>query len=157
MFKSILLYGYIGPRGSRGSSSCKATRNAPIPPGRSDYPFRFRLPPSLPSTFNGRYGKVEYYADVTISPSGATDKRVTLPFNVLSVKDLNMDPRAARSAKILMERSLGCLCCRNGPIRITFGVPFKGCVPGGFLQFSVEIINLTSLDLKRATVSLIQV
>lgn len=58
---------------------------------------------------------------------------------------------------LIMEKSLGCLCCRNGPIRVTFGVPFKGCVPGGFLQFSVEIINLTSLDLKRATVSLIQV
>jgi len=100
---------------------------------------------------------VEYYADVTLSPIGVVDKRVTLPFNVLSVKDLNLDSRAARSAKILMEKSLGCLCCRNGPIRIIFGVPFKGCVPGGFLQFSVEIINFTSLDLKRATVSLIQV
>jgi len=85
------------------------------------------------------------------------DKRVTYPFHVLAVKDLNYDPRAARSAKILMEKSLGCLCCKNGPIKVTFGVPFKGCVPGGFLEFSVEIINYSSLDLKRSTVSLIQV
>jgi hypothetical protein len=146
----------LGPRARKASSSLNKGRSGLIQPGRSDYTFNFRLPRSLPSTFNGRFGKVDYYADVTLCSRGALDKRVTLPFNVLSVKDLNLDPRAARSAKILMEKSLGCFCCKNGPIRVTFGVPFKGCVPGGFLQFCVEIINLTSLDLKRATVSLIQ-
>lgn len=41
---------------------------------------------------------------MTLCSRGALDKRVTLPFNVLSMKDLNVDPKAARSAKIIMEK-----------------------------------------------------
>jgi len=100
---------------------------------------------------------VEYYADVSLCRVALPDRRVTMPFNVIASYDLNSDPDAIRSCRILIDKHVCCCCCRNGPIRVIFHVPRKGCIPGGFLQFHAHILNRSTLDLQRATVSLVQV
>ncbi|CAL8142306.1 unnamed protein product [Orchesella dallaii] len=142
--------------GQRNPSKARNLPGPPqIPPGLTTYRFNYQFPLSLPSSFKGRFGKVEYYADVSLSTI-LYEKRVTLPFILLAIKDLNLDASATRSAKILIEKHICCFCCRSGPIRLSFWVPRKGCVPGGYLQFCVKIWNYSPFDLRRATVSLIQ-
>lgn len=141
----------------RNSTKFRSPPGPPqIPSGLTTYRFNYQFPLSLPSSFKGRFGKVEYYADVSLSTI-LYEKRVTLPFILLAIKDLNLDSNAMRSAKILIEKHICCFCCRSGPIRLSFWVPRKGCVPGGYLQFCVKIWNYSPFDLRRATVSLIQV
>ena len=63
-------------------------------PGRYDWPFNLRLPPFLPSSFEGQYGRVQYWAKAVIDRPWKGDTDFTRNFTVLGQLDLNTEEDA---------------------------------------------------------------
>lgn len=77
-----------------------------LPAGKYSYPFRFQLPPSLPSSYEGEYGYVRYYIKAAIIKPWRMDHVTKTAFTVSSVLDLNSLPQASVS-KILYNAIYG--------------------------------------------------
>ena len=74
--------------------------------GTHTYYFECKLPPELPSSFEGQYGQIRYLAKAYLDrPSDVVSKKSSIvtkkAFTVLSGLDLNFIPEAAVSFKIV--------------------------------------------------------
>lgn len=63
-----------------------------IPAGTYIYPFSYELPSTLPSSYEGKYGKICYRIKVTLQPSESKNE-LEVPFYVVSHLDLNRFPK----------------------------------------------------------------
>ena len=85
-----------------------------LPAGGHDYPFQYRLPDKLPSSFESQdvcKGRVHYQLRARIdSPDESIRQNRDRVFLVLSSLDLNKEPRAAVSMLSLGARSHGTMC-----------------------------------------------
>ena len=67
-----------------------------LEPGQYEYPFKFKLPENLPSTFDGFMGDVRYKAKVVVQRSRRFDNVKECFFKVGRPLDLNEEPLALR-------------------------------------------------------------
>ena len=73
------------------------------PAGRLVYPFKYQLPPNtcIPSSFEGKHGKVHYWLECLILRPWSVDFRVVKPFLVAAVVVLNQHaPARVRAASL---------------------------------------------------------
>ena len=70
-----------------------------IEAGDYEYPFSFRLPDNIPSSFVGEHGKIAYSIKGVVDRPWRFDHSTVAFFNVVGVYDLNRDPYAAVSIK----------------------------------------------------------
>jgi hypothetical protein len=66
----------------------------PLSPGEHIYPFCFRLPYNLPSSFEGKAGYVRYTIRGIIDRPGEVDYITKRAFTVIAPLDLNTQPNA---------------------------------------------------------------
>ncbi|GFO50404.1 arrestin domain-containing protein 3 [Plakobranchus ocellatus] len=119
------------------------------------YPFSFRLPPHIPSSFEGPLGHVRYWVTGTVEKNWGSDHVSRVDLTVTNPLDLNLE----KDAPLLYERDssnlqvsqtdsaeaiLCCLCCRTGPITCVFSLDRAGYVPGEFIHVLGEIVNTSS-------------
>lgn len=109
--------------------------------GRYDWPFTVRLPPYLPASFEGQWGRVQYWAKVVVERpwKGAMD--FTRNFVVLGSLDLNTEPEAKKQIDGTGDMMAGTLCCRSGPISGRLELARRGFVPGESIPFSARLHN----------------
>lgn len=72
-----------------------------LPAGSSMYPFQMALPPSLPSSFEGKYGYVRYTVEAKIDRPWKFDHELKTAFTVLSILDLNLEQPSLRVRTVL--------------------------------------------------------
>ena len=71
------------------------------PAGQAVYPFKYQLPTNIPSSFEGKHGKVHYWLECLILRPWSFDFRVEKPFLVAAVVDLNQHaPARVRAASL---------------------------------------------------------
>jgi Arrestin (or S-antigen), N-terminal domain len=63
-------------------------------PGNYEYPFTFRLPNELPSSFEGEHGWVRYTLTATVVRSWQSNHEIKVPITVNTVVDLNSVEKA---------------------------------------------------------------
>lgn len=73
-----------------------------LPAGSFKYPFQMALPPSLPSSFEGKYGYVRYTVKAKIDRPWKFDHELKTAFTVLSLLDLNMEQPSLRVRNIFI-------------------------------------------------------
>ena len=71
-----------------------------IPAGEYEYPFRFELPSSIPSSFVGEYGRIAYCIKGVVDRPWRFDHETVSFFTVIGVYDLNSDSSAAVSNSV---------------------------------------------------------
>jgi len=64
--------------------------------GTHRYPFTFRLPPSVPSSYEGQVGYVRYTAEAKMVRPLKSDHVTRSAFTVISLVDLNLEPAEFR-------------------------------------------------------------
>ena len=64
--------------------------NILLPTGISEYRFSFEIPNNCPSTFEGKYGRIEYFVKAKIDSNVKKQTRQT--FTLQSLVDLNRNP-----------------------------------------------------------------
>ncbi|XP_046556375.1 arrestin domain-containing protein 3-like isoform X1 [Haliotis rubra] len=127
-----------------------------LPAGRHTYPFSYKLPSRLPSSFAGAYGFVGYDAKCTIDKPWKFNHEAETSFIVRNRLDLNREPRAKKPNRRSKSKTLCCLCCTSGPISATFSIDRQGYVIGEEIIINAEIENLSNKRVKKSKVVLMQ-
>lgn len=115
-----------------------------LPAGDHAFPFTFTLPPGLPSSFEGDYGYVRYWAKATIDRPWKFDIYAKRAFSVIASLDLSLEPMAPESLHYHGEISAGCCCLPSGRFSGRFCTNYRGFVPGMDLMLYSEVENHTS-------------
>lgn len=100
--------------------------------GKHEFEFSFCLPPELPSSFDGQYGRIAYLIRCVFERPRKSPLVFRKPFTVKSGLDLNFIAEAAYPIKICKHKQVGGTACCNGnkSITIDWSVSRSGYVPG---------------------------
>ncbi|XP_018024657.1 arrestin domain-containing protein 3-like [Hyalella azteca] len=113
-------------------------------PGPTKYPFSFLLPINIPPSFVGAHGKVMHEMTIKLeSTKMFKDIKLTQPYSVNSLVDLNLNPTARMTQQQHQEKALCCWCCKSGPLSVMVHLNKTGYVPGESILIDAEIENNT--------------
>lgn len=123
----------------------KNSKEIELPAGTHTYPFTCALPPTLPSSYEGKWGHVRYTIKVTLDRPWKFDQDTKMAFTVISPVDLNQNPHCKEAGKLDLEKSFCCFCCRSGPLSVLVRLPVTGYVSGQIIPISVEVDNTSNV------------
>lgn len=125
-------------------------------PNYYDFPFRFLLHNNLPSSFIGKYGKVEYKLRCTIKRPWKLSLKKTLPFSLVSPADLNQITQAQSPIRTVNSKNFGALFFKSAPLSVKIRVPKTGHVPGDNILVDLFVDNQSSTSIKYSELILYQ-
>lgn len=125
-----------------------------LPPGQHVYNFSYTLPKALPSSFEGGTGYVRYTVKATIDRPWKFDQTIKAAYTVIAHLDINLNPLAREPATLTMEKYFCCLFCKSGPLTGIFRVPYTGYVSGQTIPLTLEIDNISNVDVTNMKVKL---
>ncbi|RMZ97900.1 arrestin domain-containing 3-like [Brachionus plicatilis] len=120
------------------------------------FPFQFKLPENLPTSFEHLNGRIRYSIKGTVDIPWAIDKHTEQSFSVLSHVDLNNYSTLDQPYGVSTRKVLCCGPCSSKPISVSFIVLKTGFVPGEHIYFDVEVENRTKREVKKIKVVLMQ-
>ncbi|XP_070209020.1 arrestin domain-containing protein 3-like isoform X2 [Littorina saxatilis] len=112
-----------------------------ISAGQHQFPFTYRLPAQIPSSFEAHYANVRYYAKAKLIVAHSKDVVVKHFFAVFRPLDLNFT--LARHP-IENESELSMMCCASGQIEALIRLQKRGFMPGETVPVRAEVKNNTS-------------
>ncbi|XP_072045131.1 arrestin domain-containing protein 3-like [Amphiura filiformis] len=118
--------------------------------GEHRFPFRFYIPAApLPYAFEGLHGYIRYYVKAKIERPWKFDHITYRLFSVVGAGlDLNrMSPELVMPRTAEAEKTLCCLCCASGPIKVTAHLEKSGYVPGEHIYVSATVDNRSSREI----------
>ncbi|XP_075241441.1 uncharacterized protein LOC142336467 isoform X2 [Convolutriloba macropyga] len=130
--------------------------------GRGDYefPFNYTLPSdiSLPTSLEGPYGYVRYFARAVIERPFSKNCYTIKPFTILGVLDLNLDESSlVPSNNSKVHGTTSCFCCRSSNTVINLALSRTGYCPGEHIKISATVENNTSNKILRSAADLLQI
>ena len=125
--------------------------------GVHSFPFRFQLPDSLPSSFQGSIGWIRYYVDGKIGTGKLKFDHYTIktPITVVEVVDINI----SQLQTPLYTNKQKTLCCplgKSAPITLSVQLHHHGFCYGDIIPLKVTLENGSSRQL-RLSAQLLQV
>lgn len=121
------------------------------------FPFEFRLPLNLPSTFTGVSGRINYEMKARLKPTGnKTALECYLPFSVNGILDLNCEPGVAKSVCYEKHNNFSLPFCKSGPVIYKITLPRTGFVPGEFIELDADFLNNSPRKITGVKLTLVQ-
>ncbi|XP_058823050.1 arrestin domain-containing protein 17-like isoform X2 [Topomyia yanbarensis] len=133
--------------------------NKPIllSPGVHCFPFKLGLPVSLPSTFIGQHGWIQYYCKSSLQETSGITHRNQQVFIVLNPIDLNLeDPLMGDPLEASVNHRVG-VGYLGGTIRCNVGLDKRAYVPGENILLTGEIHNQSNVTIKTMKYALIEI
>ncbi|XP_062563572.1 arrestin domain-containing protein 2-like isoform X2 [Armigeres subalbatus] len=125
-----------------------------IPVGTHVYNFSCVLSPSLPTSFEGNYGKIRYTVCAILDRPWKFNKTCKAAFTVLKPLNLNLDPLMGQPQRADVTKTFCCWPCKSRPLLITVELPAKGYVPGQKIPLTITLNNTSSVALNGVKSSL---
>ncbi|XP_054267304.1 arrestin domain-containing protein 3-like [Macrosteles quadrilineatus] len=123
--------------------------------GSHTFPFQYKLPAQLPSSFNGRFGFIRYYCESSLERWQSKDtKRVY--FSVSSFTDINNVSKADCSSADEKCTNSCFFCVPRGTIIASCEIKHRGFACGETANITVDIHNMSNNDVIKTTASIIQ-
>ncbi|KXJ80134.1 hypothetical protein RP20_CCG026535 [Aedes albopictus] len=132
--------------------------NKPIllSPGVHCFPFKLGLPVSLPSTFLGQHGYIQYYCKSSLKESSGITHKNQQVFIVLNPIDLNLeDPLLSDPLEASARHRVG-VGVLGGTIRCNVGLDKRAYIPGENILVTGEIYNQSNVTIKAVKYALIE-
>ena len=121
--------------------SSQQSPDGKLAPGQYSWPFRFDIPPTAPSAFEGTVGNIRYSLVGRIGTGLLKfDLTVEVRVPVLQLVKIS-DPRLLEPLRQEVQKTLCCLCCASQPIVLTVAVPKSGFCVGESFQLHVSLEN----------------
>jgi len=115
-----------------------------LAPGQYSFPFRFDIPSSAPSSFEGTVGSIRYELHGRIGTGLLKfDRKIAFRVPVQQVVRIS-DPRLLQPARQEVQKTVGCLFCTSAPIVLTVTAPKTGYCIGETLPVHVSVENGSS-------------
>lgn len=121
--------------------------NTEIPAGVHIYNFASPIPTQVPTSFEGKHGKIRYTVRAILDRPWKFDQTSTVAFTVLKPLNLNdhlLTLKERRKEKL--TKTFCCWPCTSSPLNIIVRVPMTGYVPGQKIPITVELNNTSSVS-----------
>ena len=132
-----------------------------LPKGKHEFPFAFRAPDELPSSYESKYGHVRYVAKAYLDRPWKFDVTCKRAFSLVGLVDLNCEPLAFTPGFGRTEQKFSftdrLLSCMRGGLSVEVKIPRSAFVPGELIPISAEILNNSSQKVKRVESYITQV
>ncbi|XP_055641776.1 arrestin domain-containing protein 2-like isoform X2 [Toxorhynchites rutilus septentrionalis] len=128
-----------------------------LSPGVHCFPFKLGLPVSLPSTFLGKHGWIQYYCKASLQETSGIAHKNQQVFIVLNPIDLNLEePMLSDPVEASVSHRVG-VGYLGGTIRCNVGLDKRAYVPGENILLTGEIYNKSNVAIKSLKYALIEV
>ncbi|XP_068992568.1 arrestin domain-containing protein 17-like isoform X3 [Neodiprion pinetum] len=122
--------------------------------GRHVFEFNCQLPPDLPSSFEGHFGRISYSVKAIIDRPLKNDYVAKQSLTIVSIFDLN---RCSLAAMPVEERSSKTFWGHSKPLNMSVNIPVRGFVPGQVIPMKVLLSNESEVLVKSLEATLKQV
>ncbi|KAM9735677.1 arrestin domain-containing protein 1b [Menidia menidia] len=128
-----------------------------LSPGEHNFPFQFLLPVSVPTSFEGPFGKVVYLVKAAIdTPRFSKDYKAQRPFYLLNPLNLNEVPDIGHQSYAFTTKKFSYLLVKTGTLMLKTQSDMKGYIPGQVIKLATEIHNKSGKDTGYVLASLMQ-
>ncbi|TDH12478.1 hypothetical protein EPR50_G00047440 [Perca flavescens] len=125
--------------------------------GVQTYPFKFLIPASAPTSFEGNYGKIIYRVRAFIdTPRFAKDYSTEKPFYLLSLLNLNEVPDIWGKCSSAVTQQFTYMLMKTGTVDMKSQTDMKGYTPGQVIQVLTNIHNQSGKTTGNMAASLMQ-
>ncbi|XP_057305066.1 arrestin domain-containing protein 3-like [Hydractinia symbiolongicarpus] len=123
--------------------------------GSHSFPFSFKLPEKLQTSYEGIHGHIRYVLKMKIKKSWKKDLKLKRMFVINEIIDSNKDIYRGGPGDN-DEKTLGCLCCASGPLVLSANLDRSAYCPGESILIKASVANNTSREMDGLSAKLIQ-
>ncbi|XP_051956217.1 arrestin domain-containing protein 1-like isoform X1 [Xyrauchen texanus] len=139
------------------SSTLSVADKGTLPSGEHSFPFQFLIPVSVPTSFEGPFGKILYKIRALIdTPRFSKDYKTQRPFYLLNVLNLNELPDIEQPSCAVTTKKFNYFLVKTGTLLLRAWSDLRGYTPGQVIKLSAEIHNKSGKDTGCVLASLIQ-
>ncbi|XP_051517965.1 arrestin domain-containing protein 1-like [Myxocyprinus asiaticus] len=139
------------------SSSVSIADKGTLKEGEHSFPFKFLLPATAPTSFEGPYGRIIYRVRAFIdTPRFAKDYKIEKPFCILNNFNLNEAPDILEPSTSSITKNFSYMLVKNGTVVLKGKSDMRGYVAGQIIKVSAEIENKSDKSTGHVVASLMQ-
>uniref|UniRef100_A0AAV2MP69 G-protein coupled receptors family 1 profile domain-containing protein n=1 Tax=Knipowitschia caucasica TaxID=637954 RepID=A0AAV2MP69_KNICA len=128
-----------------------------LKPGEHTFPFKFLIPATAPTSYEGNYGKIIYRVRSFIdTPRFAKDYDTEKSFYLLSLLNLNQVPDIWGPSQSAVTQLFTYMLMKTGTMVLKAQTDMKGYTPGQVIQVTAKIHNQSGKSSSNVTASLMQ-
>ena len=130
--------------------------------GKHEYPFSFRLPKHIPSSFECKdrsiSGYVRYTLEATLERGDGLPSNETTVMTIIVQSRMNLNHiRESKNPVTASESEIFTTCCSTvGPVTVDLSIPRKGYTPGDTIPVTAKIKSEGNISIKKTKIKLIQ-
>ncbi|XP_076140929.1 arrestin domain-containing protein 1b isoform X1 [Alosa pseudoharengus] len=139
------------------SSTLSVADKGTLPAGEHSFPFQFPIPASVPTSYEGPFGKISYRVRAGIdTPRFSKDYKAQRPFYLLNLLNLNEVPEIEQPSCAVVTKKFNYLLVKTGTLMLKTRSDLRGYTPGQVIQLATEIHNKSGKDTGYVLASLVQ-
>ncbi|XP_041854855.1 arrestin domain-containing protein 1a [Melanotaenia boesemani] len=139
------------------NSSIAVADKGTLAQGDHTFPFRFLIPATAPTSFEGSYGRIVYRVRAFIdTPRFSKDYSTEKPFYLLRLLNLNELPDIWGSCSSAITQQFTYMLMKTGTVVLKAQTDMKGYTPGQVIQVTASIQNQSGKTTGNIAASLVQ-
>ncbi|XP_078282102.1 arrestin domain-containing protein 1b isoform X2 [Rhinoraja longicauda] len=139
------------------SSTLVVAEKGALAAGEYTYPFQFLLSATIPTSFEGLFGKISYRIRATIETTRfSKDYKTEKVFYILNLLNLNEINDIEQPNIVTLTKKFSYLIVKSGVIILTVSTDLKGYTSGQIIHLTTAIQNKSGKDIGNIVASLIQ-
>ncbi|XP_069792159.1 arrestin domain-containing protein 1b [Narcine bancroftii] len=139
------------------SSTLAVVEKGSLIAGEYSYPFQFLLSATIPTSFEGLFGKISYRIKATIETTRfSKDYKAEKTFYILNLLNLNEINDIEQPNIASVTKKFSYFIVKSGTITLTVSTDLKGYTSGQIIHLSTAIQNQSGKDIGNIFASLIQ-
>ncbi|XP_068616788.1 arrestin domain-containing protein 1a [Brachionichthys hirsutus] len=125
--------------------------------GEHTFPFKFLIPATAPTSFEGNYGRIIYRVRAFIdTPRFSKDYNIEKAFYLLSPLNLNELPEIWGTCSSVVTQQFNYMLVKTGTMVLKAQIDMKGYTPGQIIQLVANIHNQSGKSTGNVAASLMQ-
>ncbi|KAM6965365.1 arrestin domain-containing protein 1a [Aplochiton taeniatus] len=139
------------------NSTISVADQGTLKPGDHSFPFKFIIPDSAPTSFEGNYGNITYRVRAFIdTPRFSKDYKVEKPFYLLRLLNLNEVPDILGPRCSAVTQKFTYMLMKTGTVELKAQSELRGYTPGQIINITADINNDSGKNTGAVVASLIQ-
>ncbi|XP_063627193.1 arrestin domain-containing protein 2-like isoform X1 [Cydia splendana] len=140
---------------------CGGVGESQLQPGSHVIPFRFQIPPTVPSSFgtgdDDEERTIYYFVKAVLEyHCGRESEELEKGFEVVVPLDLNLNPEMQVENEVIFEEAISSCFCGSGLLKVTVTLPATGFAPAMVMPIAVKADNQSSVEITKIHFELVQ-
>ncbi|XP_061719685.1 arrestin domain-containing protein 1-like [Cydia pomonella] len=140
---------------------CGGVGVSQLQPGSHMIPFRFQIPPTVPSSFgtgdDDEERTIYYFVKAVLEyHDGRESEELEKDFEVVVPLDLNLNPEMQVENEVIFEEAISSCFCGSGLLKVIVTLPATGFAPAMVMPIAVKADNQSSVEVTKIIFELVQ-